>query len=56
MLTHVGDLTEEQFQERYDEMVVLKGTYYLLVVEFEGRIVGSGSLIVERKLYVALSF
>jgi glucosamine-phosphate N-acetyltransferase len=56
VLTHVGDLTEEQFQERYDEMVVLKGTYYLLVVEFEGRIVGSGSLIVERKLYVALSF
>lgn len=52
VLTHVGDLTEEQFHERYDEMVALKGTYYLLVIELEGRIVGTGSLIVEKKLYV----
>lgn len=53
VLTHVGDLTEEQFYERYDEMAALKGTYYLLVIEFEGRIVGTGSLIVEKKLYVS---
>jgi glucosamine-phosphate N-acetyltransferase len=50
VLTHVGELTVEQFNERYDEMDALKGTYYLLVLEHEGRIVGTGSLIVERKL------
>lgn len=50
VLTHVGDLTEEQFNERYDEMDALNGTYYLLVLEYEGRIVGTGSLIVEKKL------
>lgn len=50
VLTHVGDLSLEEFGERYDEMNALKGTYYLIVIEFEGRIVGTGSLIVERKL------
>ena len=50
VLTHVGDLTVEQFNERYDEMNTGKGTYYLLVIEHENRIVGTGSLIVEKKL------
>jgi glucosamine-phosphate N-acetyltransferase len=50
VLTHVGDLTVEQFNERYDEMNAGKGTYYLLVIEQEDWIVGTGSLIVEKKL------
>lgn len=53
VLTHVEDLSEEQFYERYDEMSAInavKPTYHLLVVEHQGKIVGTGSLIVERKL------
>jgi glucosamine-phosphate N-acetyltransferase len=50
VLTHVGDLTVEEFNERYDEMNAGKGTYYLLVIEHENQIVGTGSLIVEKKL------
>jgi len=51
VLTFVGDLTVDQFNERYDEMNTQgKGTYYLLVIEFENRIVGTGSLIIEKKL------
>lgn len=51
VLTYVGDLTDEEFYERYDEMNTQgKGTYYLTVIEYEGRIVGTGSLIVEKKL------
>jgi glucosamine-phosphate N-acetyltransferase len=50
VLTHVGDLSVEQFNERYEEMEALKGTYYLLVMEHEKRIVATASLIVEKKL------
>ena len=50
VLTWVGDLTEEQFYERYDEMKQSNGTYYLTVIEHENKIVGTGSLIVEKKL------
>lgn len=52
VLTWVGDLTEEEWNSRYDEMARATGTYYLLALEHEGRIVGTGSLVVERKLYV----
>jgi hypothetical protein len=50
VLTHVGDLTVEDFNERYEEMAQLKGTYCLLVMVYENRIVGTGSLIIEKKL------
>lgn len=50
VLTWVGDISEAQWAERYDEMARLTGTYYLMVIEHHGRIVGTGSLIVERKL------
>lgn len=51
VLTTVGDVTEEQWNERYDWMNTQgKGGYYLLVIEDHGRIVGTGALIVERKL------
>lgn len=49
-LTWVGDLSEGEWARRYDEMAAARGTYYLLAVEHEGRVVGTGSLVVERKL------
>jgi len=56
VLTTVGDITEEQWEERYDWMNTQgKGGYYLLVVDDGKRIVGTGALIVERKLCVAPS-
>lgn len=51
VLTTVGDITESAWDERYDWMSTQgKGGYYLLVIEDQGRIVGTGALIVERKL------
>jgi glucosamine-phosphate N-acetyltransferase len=51
VLTTVGDITEEQFNERYDFMNTQgQGAYYLLVIEDRKRIVGTGALIVEKKL------
>lgn len=52
VLTWVGDLTEEEWNSRFDEMARATGTYYLLALEHKDRIVGTGSLVVERKLYV----
>lgn len=52
VLTWVGDLTEEEWNSRFDEMARATGTYYLLALEHGDRIVGTGSLVVERKLYV----
>ncbi|TVY80998.1 Glucosamine 6-phosphate N-acetyltransferase [Lachnellula suecica] len=50
VLTTVGDVTQEQWEERYDWMNTQgKGGYYLLVVDDGNRIVGTGALIVERK-------
>ncbi|KAI0006310.1 hypothetical protein F4779DRAFT_28717 [Xylariaceae sp. FL0662B] len=49
VLTWVGDVDEAQFIERYDEMVEAKNTYYFVVIEYAGRIVGTGSLVVEKK-------
>lgn len=53
VLTVVGDITEEQWDERYAWMEGQgKGGYYLLVIDDGERVVGTGALIVERKLYV----
>ncbi len=54
VLTTVGDVSREAFVERYEWMVKASGTYYILVVEDTSRgiVVGTGALIVERKLYV----
>jgi glucosamine-phosphate N-acetyltransferase len=57
VLTTVGDITEEQWNERYDWMNTQgKGGYYLLCVLDGERVVGTGALIVERKLYNLLPF
>ncbi|KAI2465175.1 acyl-CoA N-acyltransferase [Annulohypoxylon bovei var. microspora] len=51
VLTWIGDVSEADFIERYEEMVESKGTYYFAVIEHESRIVGTGALVVEKKLY-----
>ncbi|KAI1111020.1 glucosamine 6-phosphate N-acetyltransferase [Nemania sp. NC0429] len=41
--------TEPEFRTRFDEMAAAAGTYFFTVVEYRGRIVGTGCLVVERK-------
>ena len=56
VLTVVGDVTEAQWDERYAWMEGQgKGGYYLLVIDDGERVVGTGALIVERKLYFSPS-
>lgn len=56
VLTTVGDITEAEWDQRYEWMTTQgKGGYYLLVVDDGERVVGTGALIVERKLYGPLS-
>lgn len=51
VLTTVGDVSEERWNERFDWMNTQgKGGYYILVVDDGERIVATGALIVERKL------
>ena len=56
VLTQVGDITRGEFEGRFDEMRTRgagAGAYHVLVIlNGEGKIVGTGALIVERKLYV----
>lgn len=51
VLTTVGDISDEECNERYDWLNTQgKGSYYLLVIDDGKRVVGTGALIVERKL------
>lgn len=50
VLTTVGEISEEQFAERFAWISKQDGSYYVLVIEDGGRIVGTGALIAERKL------
>ena len=56
VLTTVGDISAERWLERFDHMRRGFehggiGTYYVLVVcDAEGKVVGTGSVVVERKL------
>jgi len=51
VLTAVGDITEEAWTERYDWMAARSSEYFVVCVENDaGKIVGVGSLVVERKL------
>lgn len=55
VLTSVGDFSIEKWNERYDWMAQRNGEYFLLVVcDGEERVVGTGSLIVERKFIRSL--
>lgn len=50
VLTKVGEFTPELWNERYDWMAKRNDEYYILVIcDGTGRVVGTGSLIVERK-------
>jgi glucosamine-phosphate N-acetyltransferase len=50
VLTWVGDPSETEFLNRFDEMVAAKDTYFFAVVEYRDRIVGTGCLVTEKKL------
>lgn len=50
VLTTVGEISEEQFAGRFEWISKQDGSYYVLVIEDGGRIVGTGALIAERKL------
>ncbi len=56
VLTTVGDISREAFDERYHWLAKQDSGYFILVIEDtnEGvnRVVGTGALIAERKLYV----
>ncbi|PLB38984.1 glucosamine 6-phosphate N-acetyltransferase [Aspergillus candidus] len=55
VLTTVGDISEEQWNARFDWICSRNDEYYLLVIcDGEGRVVGTGSLIVERKFIHSL--
>lgn len=50
VLTTVGDISEEQWNERYDWMAKRNNEYYLLcITDSSSAIVGTGALLVERK-------
>ncbi|KAK4443724.1 acyl-CoA N-acyltransferase [Podospora aff. communis PSN243] len=53
VLTTVGEISKEQFEEQYAWMSRQDGGYFILVVEdtntSPARVVGTGALIVERK-------
>ena len=51
VLTQVGEVTKEEFEERFDQMKAGAAGYHVLVIlDHEDKIVGTGALIVERKL------
>ncbi|MCJ1469918.1 Glucosamine-phosphate N-acetyltransferase-like protein [Pseudocyphellaria aurata] len=53
VLTKVGDISQEAWVEQYDWMAKVPDTYFLLVVcDDRGKIVGTGTLLKERKLLV----
>jgi glucosamine-phosphate N-acetyltransferase len=57
VLVETGDVSEERFRERYDWMKNQgQGIHYFLVIEHENQIIGTGTVVVERKLYVHSQF
>lgn len=55
VLTTVGEISREAFEQQFDDMEK-QGAYYIIVIEDTNRseksVVGTGALIVEKKLYV----
>ena len=54
ILTTVGNISEDQFNERWDWMAAQNGTYFVLVIEDTAisRVIATGALLLERKLFV----
>jgi len=58
-LTHVGEISEQAWTERFDCMKACNGTYFPVVIIDESReisksIVGTGTLVVEKKFLYEL--
>lgn len=49
-LAFIGTISEEQWTERFDQMKACPNTYFVLVIVKDNKIVGSGTLVVEKKL------
>jgi glucosamine-phosphate N-acetyltransferase len=55
VLTTVGEVPQADFEARFDEMKQTGGsgavgTHVLVILDGEGKVVGTGALLVERKL------
>lgn len=51
VLSDVGDVSQDRFEERFDWMKTQgQGVHYHVAIEHENRVVGTGAIIVERKL------
>lgn len=51
VLTTVGDVSQQDFEKRFDEMKGSGSGYHILVIlDGQEKIVGTGALVVERKL------
>lgn len=56
VLTTVGDIDEKAWDERYDWLARRGDEYYILVIcDGDKKVVGTGALLIERKLYVPSS-
>ena len=50
VLTTVGEVPQKEFEQRFDEMKKGSGYHILVILDGEEKIVGTGALVVERKL------
>lgn len=55
VLTQVGDISKEAFEKRFREMQSIWGYYILVVLDGSKKIVGTGALVLEKKLYSSSS-
>ncbi|KIW01567.1 hypothetical protein, variant [Verruconis gallopava] len=58
-LTYIGEISEQQWIERFDWMASCQGTYYVVVIvdttkESRGSIVATGTLVAEKKFLYKL--
>jgi len=52
VLTHIGDISQEAWDDRFDYISSNPETYTILcIIDEKGDICATGSLIIERKLY-----
>ena len=50
VLTEVGDISQASYEKRFREMQSIWGYYVLVVLDGSGKIVGTGALVLEKKL------
>lgn len=56
-LAYMGEIAEEDWNKQFDNLKVSNGTYYVVVIvenKDDGKIVGTGTLVVEKKLSVEM--